>query len=148
MRRLLYYLSSGHRTESHIPHLSLSHSLPLSASLCFVSVSHKRLLLFSAIPSRLFSLVFHPSGVRVCCYFHLSVTAARRASHRFPSSVHSSSAPFWTPFPPLLPFSPFLSGCVFLYLTLFFFCGFMPFTWEPFLSFFQSSELHCAYLAV
>lgn len=103
MRRLLYYLSSGHRTESHIPHLSLSHSLPLSASLCFVSVSHKRLLLFSAIPSRLFSLVFHPSGVRVCCYFHLSVTAARRASHRFPSSVHSSSAPFWTPFPPLLP---------------------------------------------
>lgn len=37
MRRLLYYLPSGHRTESHIPHLSLF-LLP-----CFVSVSHKTL---------------------------------------------------------------------------------------------------------
>ena len=42
MGRLLYYLPSGHRTESHIPHLSLPVSL-------FCAVSHKRSLLFSPL---------------------------------------------------------------------------------------------------
>lgn len=69
MGRLLYYLPSGHRTESHIPHLSL-----FLFPLCVVSFSHKRSLLFSAIPSRLFSPFFHPSGVHVCFYSHLSLS--------------------------------------------------------------------------
>ena len=64
MGRLLYYLPSGHRTESHIPHLSL-----FLFPLCVVSFSHKSSLLSSAVPSCLFLPFFHPSDVHVCFLF-------------------------------------------------------------------------------
>lgn len=42
------------------------------------------------------------------------------------------------PFLSSSPLSPFLSGCVFFYLTLLFCRGFMPFTWEPFYPFLRA----------
>lgn len=126
------------QTESHIPHLSLPFSL------CVVSFSHKRSLLFSAIPSDPFLPFFHPSGIHVCFYSHLSVTAAWWASHRFSSSVYESIcsflflltsfySPVWLclllAHPPLLPWIH-------------------AFHVGTFLSIHKSSELRCAYLAV
>lgn len=122
--RLLYYLPSGHRTESHIPHLSL----PVSLLCCLF------------LPQKLAPLL---------CYSFTSLQPILPSLRRsclllFPPLCHGCLVSFT-----LLPFlcvesicsslvslsfslSPFLSGCVFFYLTLLFFCGFMPFTWEPF----------------
>lgn len=97
MGRLLYYLPSGHRTESHIPHLSLPVSL-----LCCLFLSHKSLL-FSAIPSRLFSPFFHPSGVHVCSYSHLSCHCCSVSFTPFPLQSICSSlvSPLFLLFSPL-----------------------------------------------
>ena len=120
MGRLLYYLPSGHRTESHIPHLSLPVSL-------FCVVSHKRSLLFSpAIPSPLLSPFFHPSWRFVFgffSFFFLFPPLCHRCSvsftplpllcarvHLLLSLVSLSSSP--PPPPPLFLLSPLL-GCVF-----------------------------------
>lgn len=96
--RLLYYLPSGHRTESHIPHLSLSLPvfllccLPTSARSLFPSYS------FTSLPPILPSL-WHSCLLFFFFNSHLSFTASQWASHRSPSSVQSPSAPLLSPFP-------------------------------------------------
>lgn len=125
---MLYYLPSGHRTESHIPHLSPPVSLRVASSSPTNARSSS-----PAIPSRLLFPFFHPAGVHVCFYSHLCVTAARRASHCFLSSAWSPSALSLPPFPlPLTSSFAFLSVCVLFYYTLLFCRRFMPFTWEPY----------------
>lgn len=144
MGRLLYYLPSGHRTESHIPHLSLP------VSLCVVSGSHKRSLLFSAIPSRLLSPFFHPSGVSCLLFFFLFLN--------FPPLCHCCSVSF-TPFPLLCAESicvlSFLPSLLLSSPGLCLLLSHPPpppwihaFHVGTFLSIPQSSELRCAYLAV
>lgn len=135
--RLLYYLPSGHRTESHIPHLSLSLPvfllccLPTSARSLFPSYSftslppilpslwHSCLLFFFLIPTSLSLLLSELRTVPLpLCRVHLLL----------------SCLPFLSSSPLSLSLSLLLllSGCVFLYFTLLFSRRFMPFTWEPF----------------
>lgn len=132
MSRSLHYQPSGHRTESHIPHLSLSLSLPPLAFLCVVSHKRSSPLLFLHVSSARssISLVFAFSFI-----FHLSVTAAL---DRF--------FPFAPPFSLFSPPPSLLSGCV--YLALLFLRGFMPFTWEPLCAPLRALSSRCAYLAV
>lgn len=114
---------SSIRTQNWVTHTtSLSSCFPL----CCLCLPQTLVLLFSAIPSRLFSPFFHPSGGRVCFYSHLSVNAARWASHRFLSSMQSPSAPLLTPFssPPPSPPPPgtylvTVSPCIYKNMTHF-----------------------------
>ena len=147
MGRLLYYLPSGHRTESHIPHLSLF--LFPFCGVSFSPTNRSSSPLFLHVSSAHSSI---PLAFMFCSYSHLSCHCRSVSFTPFPLQSICSSLVF----PP--PFFPFFSssfhlfsspGCVFFfYLTLLFSCGCMPFTWEPFYPSLKSSELRCAYLAV